>query len=79
MFASTLPKNMIVMMVLLLVLGSHSTVEAIRRDEINALLVDAKFAETIPRANMDSCTACTIQCTYSCKSCTTCTTCKSTV
>ena len=74
MIASNLPKYMVVMMVLLLVLGSHSTVEAVRRDEIKALLVGAKFAETILRANMDPCTACTVQCTYSCKSCTTCTT-----
>lgn len=69
MIAATLPKYMVVMMVVLLVLGSHPMVEAVRRDEIKALLVGAKFAETILRTKMDSCAACTIGCVQSCKSC----------
>ena len=72
MIASILPKYIIVMMAVLLVLGSLSTIEAVRRDEIKALLIGAKFAETILRANMDPSAGCSIQCVYSCKSCTTC-------
>jgi hypothetical protein len=72
MIGSSVAKYLIVMMVVLLVMRSHSTVEAVRRDEIKALLDGAKFAETILRANMDPCTSCTIGCSHSCKSCTTC-------
>lgn len=70
MIATILPKCMVVMMVLLLVLENHSMAEAIRRDEIKALLVGAKFAETMIRANTNSCTTCSIGCVYSCMGCT---------
>ena len=70
MIASCLSKYMVTMMVILLVLGSHSTVEAVRRDEIKALVIGAKFAETILRANMNSCATCVVMCASSCKSCT---------
>lgn len=73
MIASLLPKYMVVMLVMLLVLTNYSMVEAVRRDEIKGLLVGAKFAETIVRANMNACTACLVQCVFSCKSFTTCT------
>ncbi|CAF0952329.1 unnamed protein product [Adineta steineri] len=72
-----LPKCMVIMMVLFLVLESHSTVEAVRRDEIKALLRGTKFAQNILRVKTDplppctSCDTCTVDCSTGCKSCTT--------
>lgn len=69
MVAINLSKCMVVVMVALLALGSHSTVEAVRRDEIKGLLAGATIAETSPGAKMDPCTQCAVQCTKGCKDC----------
>ena len=74
MIAFNLPKCIAIMMVVLLALGSHSTVEAARRNEIKDLLSGANFAQTILRVKMEPCTSCkscAVDCTQGCKSCTT--------
>ncbi len=61
---------MVVVMIVLLALGSHSTVEAIRRDEIKGLLAGAKIAETIRHTlKMDLCTQCEVSCDPNCRDC----------
>ena len=73
MIGFNLSKSIVIVMIVLLALGSHSTVEAIRRDEIKGLIDGANFAEPILRAKMDSCTSCTscsVGCSQGCNSCT---------
>ncbi len=68
--AFNLPKCMVVVMVVLLALESHSTIEAVRLDEIKHLLGGVTFGATILRAKLNDCTSCTVGCSQGCNSCT---------